>query len=155
MTESFIQLPRDGDGKKTRTNLINSGGVDVHQQVVQLSNSSGVEIVPATAQQITSLPTAIDNESIWLLRRIVKLLESNAVVDSFGRQKVILEGTMSNSMGVGVSLIGNPIQVAAPYTTGTGYVQYVWEGPVDQRWRVIDAARTMYAVGIRSNLIFS
>lgn len=46
MSESFIQLPTDGSGKKTRTNLIG----DVHQQITQVHDSTGNEVSFATAE---------------------------------------------------------------------------------------------------------
>ena len=41
MTDSFIQLPGDGDGKKTRTIVQNIGGADIHQQVISIADASG------------------------------------------------------------------------------------------------------------------
>jgi hypothetical protein len=41
MTDSYIQLPSDGIGKKSRTNLITVGADDVHQAIVQLADNSG------------------------------------------------------------------------------------------------------------------
>jgi hypothetical protein len=104
-----------------------------------------------------------------LLRRMVKLLESQATVDSANRQRIAVEtmptttvtGTVNvgtapttavtNTTGVGASNSVNA--VANPYTTAALQTQNVLEGPVDQRWRIMHEARTAYATGIRSNLI--
>lgn len=100
-----------------------------------------------------------------LLRRLCKILESNSVVDSSLRQRVAVEvmpsitvGTapttaVTNTSGFGGAFTINGI--ANPYSIGSVPVQYVAFGPVDQRWMLIDAAKTAYATGIRNNLIFS
>ena len=116
-----------------------------------------------------------------LLRRMNKLLESNAVVDSRLRQRVVLEaigtnlGTstevnatvpISGSLaGVGsmttISVGANDVQYTqsnqvSPYAV-TGNVTCVrtMNGLVDERWRIADDARTLYATAIRSRLTFS
>lgn len=43
MTESYIQLPDDGQGKRLRTDLVGA----VHTQIQKVSNSSGTVINPA------------------------------------------------------------------------------------------------------------
>jgi hypothetical protein len=120
-------------------------------------------------------------ESILLLRRILKVLESSAIVDPRRRQKVVLDAigtvvatglptevttTIPVSGTVTVGAITSPASTGTSVASGgqgptasfptlaTTVYQPVWEGPVDQRWRVIEAARTSYAVGIRSNLVF-
>ena len=110
--------------------------------------------------------TTVDNdgtsteEMVFLLRRICRLLESNSVVDSASRQKVALDSMTAGTLqyaGIGIAAWGNipGLTPTAPYTAATGYPLMIAEGPVDQRWRVIEAARTAYAVGIRANLLFS
>ena len=48
MTESFIQLPKDGTRKRTRTKRAVIGGKEVHQQVIKTSNVIDDIINPAT-----------------------------------------------------------------------------------------------------------
>jgi hypothetical protein len=101
-----------------------------------------------------------------LLRRMNKLLESNAVVDSSLRQRVVVEAApttavtlatapttaVTNTTGFGTAYtINTPTN---PYGQVSSNVLAVYEGPVDQRWRIIDSARAAYGT-IRSNLIFS
>jgi len=101
-----------------------------------------------------------------LLRRMNKLLESNAVVDSSLRQRVVVEAApttavtlasapttaVTNTTGFGTAYtINTP---TSPYGQVSSNVLAVYEAPVDQRWRIVDAARTAYAVGIRQNLTF-
>jgi hypothetical protein len=99
-----------------------------------------------------------------LLRRMNKLLESNATVDSALRQRVSVEvlpsvtvgsapsTAVTNTTGFGVSNTINTI--ANPYNVGAVNTLAIYEGPVDQRWRIIDSARASYGTAIRSNLIF-
>jgi hypothetical protein len=110
-----------------------------------------------------------------LLRRMNKLLESNAVVDIYQRQRVVLDG-IGNSRGtpteVGTTVpvsgtvtanVSNAVAAttfnttsANPYTLSTNTtVGLVSEGPVHQLWRVANDAQACYASAIRSKLTFS
>jgi hypothetical protein len=114
-----------------------------------------------------------------LLRRMNKLLESNAVVDSRLRQKVVIEAVGTN--------LGTPTEVNAsipvffpstqtvnaqvnnaitattfnnsavnPYTLSTSQaIGLVSEGPLHQLWRVANDAQACYAQAIRSKLSFT
>jgi hypothetical protein len=53
MVESYIQLPEDGIGKKTRSNLLTLGSEDVHQQIVQLADENGDPVVFSTGALAT------------------------------------------------------------------------------------------------------
>ena len=115
-----------------------------------------------------------------LLRRMNKLLESNAVVDSRLRQRVVLEAIGTNlgtSTEVNASVpvtVGNPVgtnttlsisafdiqnvqgnQVSPYGTTSNVTFQRVMSGFIDERWRIADDARNLYATAIRSKLTFS
>jgi hypothetical protein len=110
-------------------------------------------------------------DSLLILRKILKVLESNAVVDPKQRQKVVIDaiGTVvatglptevttaipiSGSMGTSLTSGGQGPTLSFP-TLATTVYQPVWEGPVDQRWRIIDTVRISYANGIRNNLSWS
>lgn len=125
---------------------------------IKLKDSSGTVTNPAT------------EESILLLRKILKVLESNATVDNKQRQKVTIEAIGTNSSpasteinatipvtavgtNIGTTIAGNAVAVVP--AIGAPYYQAVWEGPVDQRWRIIDAARNTFANSIRTKLSFS
>jgi len=114
-----------------------------------------------------------------LLRRMNKLLESNAVVDSRLRQKVVIEavgtnlgtptevnasipttvggsvtvGTLPGTQGVVGGMIPNPgnLYIGQSSLSVTPFFEF----PVDQRWRIVDDARNLYASAIRSKLTFS
>lgn len=98
------------------------------------STNSGSAPVVISSDQIGDNDLAT-NESIVLLRRLVKLLESNAIVDAGNRQKVVIEGSSTVTT---VSTVSN-------VTTMAGQNQQ----------QFIDIARNAYANGIRSKLNFS
>jgi hypothetical protein len=95
----------------------------------KLTDDTGVVVNPAS------------DDTVILLRRIVKLLESNAVVDVNNRQKVAVEvmPTTTVTGTVTVSTITSVGQLAG----------------VDSRFQIIDWARQAYNSGIRSNLVFT
>jgi hypothetical protein len=95
------------------------------------TNSSPVTI---SSDQIGANQLASE-EALVLLRRMVKLMESNAVVDAANRQRIIVEGTASVGGTVAVSNVA----------TVAGYAQQQY----------IDIARNAYANGIRSKLDFT
>ena len=108
-----------------------------------------------------------------LLRRMNKLLESNAVVDNKLRQKVVIEAIGSNNnpnslelnttMPVSGSVVVNngtgsqnmPTTSSNPYLLGTVSPLSIMEGPVHQLWRVANDAQACYASAIRSKLSFT
>jgi hypothetical protein len=110
-----------------------------------------------------------------LLRRMNKLLESNAVVDSKLRQRVTIEAIGTNNTANSTEVNGSipvsgtvnavvsnnaagqlvPTQAGNPYSLsglGTGLIM---EGPVHQLWRVANDAQACYAQAIRSKLSFT
>ena len=113
-----------------------------------------------------------------LLRRMNKLLESNAVVDNRLRQRVTIDAIGNSTAGSSptevtttipisgtVSLASatgnlNTSQIVAtsaanPYTNTVYTVGHIMEGPVHQLWRVANDAQACYAQAIRSKLTFS
>jgi hypothetical protein len=112
-----------------------------------------------------------------LIRRMNKLLESNAVVDSRLRQKVVIEaigtnlgtptevnttipvsGTVTATANVNNAVTATTFNNSAgnPYTLSTSQVVgLVSEGPLHQLWRVANDAQACYAQAIRSKLSFS
>lgn len=99
-----------------------SGG----SSVVGLKDSSDVRINP------------VQDDTVVLLRRVVKLMESQAVVDSQMRQRVVVDtGAIVVSGSVTVATITSLSQLAG----------------VDSRWQIIDWSRQAYNSGIRAHLI--
>jgi hypothetical protein len=104
-----------------------------------------------------NIPQDIDNESVWLLRRMVKLMESQSTVDIANRQRVTVDAMtpwMWVNFGIWVSLVGNWVTSAAPLLT-TLYPLPVWEWPVEQRWRVMEDSHQAYQIWIRQHLSFT
>jgi hypothetical protein len=115
-------------------------------KITELIGADGILKNPAT------------EESIILLRRIVKLLEPSATQDSGQRQKVTIDSVTTSafgSMGVNTAVLGNSVTIGAPTFPATIAPIYIWEAPVEQRWRVIDAARNTYSNSIRNKLTFT
>ena len=124
-----------------------------------------------------------DESMATLLRRMNKLLESNAVVDSKLRQRVTIEAIgannssnptelntsipVSGSVSAAVSgsvtaNVSNAVTTqpfasssANPYTITSQTIGLQMEGPVHQLWRIVDDSRTCYASAIRSKLSFT
>jgi hypothetical protein len=102
--------------------------------VVGLKDSDDVRINPAT------------DDSVILLRRILKQVDSLGVVDSAQRQKVTVEGA---------TITSGTITTVSTVSTVTSATNLVALGGVDGRYLYIDTARNASANGIRSNLLFS
>jgi len=96
----------------------------------KLTDSTGTVVNPAT------------DDTVMLLRRIVKLLESQAVVDYANRQKVNVEVMPT------VAVTGTFFQASQPTTITSN-------GGNDPRYQFMDAARLTYDNGIRSHLSFT
>lgn len=100
-----------------------SGG----SSVMGLKDSSDVRIDP------------VQDDTVVLLRRVVKLMESQAVVDSQMRQRVTVD-IMPTTTVTGTVTVG----------TITSLSQLAG---VDSRWQIIDWSRQAYNSGIRAHLI--
>ena len=123
----------------------------------KITNSNGTTINPAT------------EESVLLLRKVVKLLESNATIDPKQRQKVVVEAIGTNNttptelnaaipVTIGAAISANSTAVASAVNMGNVVVQFgaaSTASGIDSRFAMIDTARTAYATGIRSNLKWS
>ncbi len=92
---------------------------------VTVKDTTNTQINPAT------------DESILYLRRMVKLMESQAVVDSQMRQRIVVD-----------------IMPSVTITSGTVTTLNQIAG-VDSRWQILDWSRQAYNSGIRGNLLNS
>jgi len=106
-------------------------------------------------------------ESVILLRRIVKLLESSGTIDVKQRQKITIDA-LGNSGGTPTEVAATvPVSgsvtatlAASAINAGNIVVQY---GPqataaaagLDSRFLLMDTSRNAYANGIRANLAYS
>ena len=154
-----------------------TGAVSFNNNILTLDYNTSAMASTDQLQIYVDLPSY--EESLHdLLRRMNKLLESNAVVDSKLRQRVTIEaigtnnaaastevnatipisGTVTASMSGG-NLITSQIasnNTSNPYTAvSTPFVGLVLEAPVHQLWRVANDAQECYASAIRSKLSFT
>ena len=154
-----------------------TGAVSFNNNILTLDYNTSAMASTDRLQIYVDLPSYEENLHN-LLRRMNKLLESNAVVDSKLRQRVTIEAiganNSSNSTEVNTTIPvsgtvtasmsgGNFItsQIASnntsnPYTAvSTPFVGLVLEAPVHQLWRVANDAQACYASAIRSKLSFT
>jgi hypothetical protein len=156
-----------------------SGAVNFSNNVLTLDYNTTSMASTDKLQIYVDVP-AYEESLHDLLRRMNKLLESNAVVDNRLRQKVVIEaigtnlaaptevnatipvsgtvtatasGTYSVSNGVTTQIVSN--SAANPYTLTSSTTGLIMEGPLHQLWRVADDSRNLYASAIRSKLTFT
>lgn len=121
----------------------------------RLKNVSGSLVNPATEESVGDI-----NEQIILLRRIVKLLESQNATDIGNRQRVTIDAITGALTLATVTTVGTVSAVTAitnPLPAGTNAIGAITNlaqlAGADQR-QFIDVARTNYNTGIRSALVF-
>ena len=125
----------------------------IPQPLGQATSANSAPVVLASDQSLktTTGVSLVDNvaseSSITLLRRIVKLLESNAVVDQQNRQRIDLD-----VIAAGVTL--PTVTSVGTVTTVTTVSNVATIASVDHH-QFIDIARNAYANSIRSKLSFS
>jgi hypothetical protein len=128
-------------------------------KIVEIIGADGVLKNPATEEKQDTANANLREiqDTLYWLRRISKQLEPSASADSNNRQRVSVDNSPSVLGYYSLAAQGaNYPNIGAPANSGsTTYWHPVWEGPVDQRWRIADAARNSYANGVRNNLIFS
>ena len=105
-------------------------------------------------------PIAVaSDEAILLLRRMVKLMESNAVTDSSMRQRVMLDASLGASATplMTVALANNVTGGGVGYSIGSAVMTFGSNNlnSIDSRFFMMDTARNAYANGIRSKLVWS
>jgi len=159
-----------------------TGAVSFNNNILTLDYNTSAMASTDLLQIYVDLPSY--EESLHdLLRRMNKLLESNAVVDSKLRQRVTIEAIGTNNAAastevnttipvsgtVSATVAGaTTLSIAAfdlqyqqsnqvsPYATKSNTtLLHVVCGLVDERWRIIEEARTAYGTAIRPNLIFT
>lgn len=100
------------------------------------------------------------DDQITLLRRIVKLMESQAATDPQQRQRVVIDTTSTVSgtvtLGAGTASIGNANVVTTVTTVGTVTSITNLAGQFGWNQQILsDPARVSYNTGIRQQLTFS
>ena len=162
-------------GTANQVVTVNAGGTGLTYSTPQLSKLSDVAVAGLTNGDLlrydgiagawsntTDVMAANGDSWFTLLRRMNKLMESLTIVDSQQRQRVAVEampattvnGTLTVNSGLG-NYTTQLQAIASGSTTTTGSTYLMNEGPVDQRWRIVDDARSCYGINIRSRLTFS
>jgi hypothetical protein len=152
-----------------------NGAVSFASNVLTLDYNS-VSMNASDVLQIYIDVESYEESLATLLRRMNKLLESNAVVDSKLRQRVTIEAIGANNSanstevnttipvsGTVTANVNNAVTATTfnnsavnPYTLSTSQVvALVSEGPLHQLWRVANDAQACYASAIRSKLSFT
>ena len=95
------------------------------------------------------------DETMWMLGRMLKAMESLTVVDPAMRQRITVDsGYVFGSAAVALTGFNTPRIDAPGPGASTQYVMPVWSGPIDPRWTNIEQARIAYNLAIRSNISF-
>ena len=114
---------------------------------VGLKNTSGTTINPAT------------DDAVVLLRRMVKLMESQATVDSANRQRITLDswGLASTLLGTGTSANCARVALGSDSTVGTvtSVTNVVTIGSYTAQQMFGDVSHDVYANALRKNLTFT
>lgn len=95
------------------------------------------------------------DETMWMLGRMLKAMESLTVTDANNRQRVTVDsGFLYGAYGVSPNGMNAPTYGPPLIPDSTQYVMPVWAGPIDPRWTNIEQARIAYNLAIRSNISF-
>lgn len=117
-------------------NLLTAGSSSGSASAVGIKNADDVRITP------------VQDDSVILLRRIVKLMESQATVDSANRQRITID-----SLGTGTAVTTTmPVSGTVTATVSSAAISTM-AGQNQQMFQ--DVARNAYAIGIRNNITFS
>ena len=160
-----------------------TGAVSFNNNILTLDYNTSAMASTDLLQIYVDLPSY--EETLHdLLRRMNKLLESNAVVDTRLRQRITIDAIGNSTAGQSPTEVTTTIPVSGTVTAavsgattlsiGASDLQYVQSsqvspyatksnttllhvvcGIVDERWRIIEEARTAYGTAIRPNLIFT
>lgn len=118
-------------------NLLTAGGAAA--STVGLTDTNSVRVNPAT------------DDAIVYLRRMVKLMESQATVDAANRQRVTVDMFPGNVATLPTYTAGATL----PTVTAVGTVTNITTISGQNQQMYQDVARNAYANGVRQNLIFS
>ena len=153
------------------------GAVSFNNNVLTLDYDTSAMANTDVLQIFLDLPS--NEESLHdLLRRMNKILESNATVDIYQRQRVVLDaignnrgnateitttvpvsvsGTVTATANISNGVASQAVSNSAtnPYTLTSSTTGLIMEGPVHQFWRIANDAQACYASSIRSKLTFS
>jgi hypothetical protein len=148
-TEETLSLIKDKTAQLTfdgSNNLLtaSSGGSDA----VGVKNTEGVRVNPAT------------DDSIVYLRRMVKLMESQATVDAGNRQRITIDALGGAAVTTTVPVSGSVTATVASTTLTAATAGIITNATIatiagQNQQMYQDVARNAYANGVRNNLTFS
>lgn len=132
---------------KAKTDLLTFDGSN-NLLTATTGAASAVGIKDTTNTQVNP---ATEDSNVYL-RRIIKLMESQATVDGANRQRVTVDAMTGALTLATVTTVGTVSSITAGTITTVGNMTTL--AGYDQR-QYIDGARNAYANSIRQNLIFS
>ena len=148
-----------GAGALVATREVAYSGDTANAQVVGLATLTGADDakVATDVSSDNPLPALIDRTDnlLAMLSRVVKLLESNAVVDQQQRQRITLDAIAAGVALPSVTTVGTVTTVTTVTTVGTVTTvanQTAMAGM--DREMYINTAKQTYALSIRSRLEF-
>jgi len=106
------------------------------------------EMLSLMSEQLTTL-----QEQNLLMRRLLKLNESNATVDPSMRQRITIGGSDITS----ATVMGRvyPVDQQGNFIGGMNLNSFSFINALPEGWKLMDAARVNFQQSIRSNLKFS
>lgn len=136
---------------------------DVSGNLLTASTGGGVASAVTVKDTTNTQINPATDESIIYLRRMVKLMESQAVVDNQMRQKITIDslggGTAVTTTipvsGTITATVASTTITSGTITTVSAVTSLNQIAGVDSRWQIIDWSRQAYNSGIRDNLLNS
>ena len=112
-------------------------------EIVGVKNASNTRINPATEESLVNVGQSVNDQSIWMLRKILTLLKPLGMTT----------GGQSNRLSVDINS-GNITATVSTVTTVTNLTNLVNIGNVNAFSLMKDSARNAYSNSIRNNITF-
>lgn len=142
-TETTLGLIKNQSDKLTfdgSNNLLTKGSVSV-------SNIANSQINPATEESLVNVGQSVNDQSIWMLRKIITLLKPLGMTTGAGSNRLSVDVISGGTVTIGSGTVTNVTTVA----TLTNLVNI---GNVNSFSLMKDSARNAYANSIRSKISF-
>ncbi len=148
------------DSIKTNTDTLvtNSNKFTFSGSSLLTTSADGGSSVVGLKDSLDHRINPVSEDAIILLRRLVKLMESQATVDTANRQRVTVDAWGTSVLtGVGTSTSVPRVVLATDSTVGTvtSVTNVVTIGSYPANQMFADVAHGVYANAIRRNLVFS
>lgn len=117
-----------------------------------LQNAFG-DLALDTTVSAVSAEVVVLQEQNELLRRLVKLMESQATIDGQQRQRITVDALTAGLTLNTVNNLGTVTTVTGVTTVSTATTVNQFAG-VDLRWQWMENARIAYNTGVRSKLTY-